>query len=54
LKWYNGLNQNFSEFGVFMDIKLHEVARIAMRAGEILLKNGAETYRVEESITKIC
>lgn len=30
------------------------VMRIAMEAGEILLRNGAETYRVEESIAKIC
>ena len=27
---------------------------IALEAGEILLRNGAETYRVEESITRIC
>lgn len=31
-----------------------KVLQIAMEAGEILLCNGAETYRVEESITKIC
>jgi len=37
---------------VFM--KLREVLDIALEAGEILLRNGAETYRVEESITKIC
>lgn len=35
-------------------MRLHEVLDIALRAGEILLCNGAETYRVEESITKIC
>jgi len=35
-------------------MKLHEVLEIAMEAGEILLRNGAETYRVEESITRIC
>ena len=35
-------------------MKLREVLDIALEAGEILLRNGAETYRVEESITKIC
>lgn len=35
-------------------MKLQEVLHIAMEAGEILLRNGAETYRIEESITKIC
>jgi uncharacterized membrane protein YjjP (DUF1212 family) len=28
--------------------------RVALYAGEILLKNGAETYRVEDTITIIC
>ena len=31
-----------------------KVLKIAVRAGEMLLKNGAETYRVEETITRIC
>jgi len=35
-------------------MELQSVMSIAMEAGEILLRNGAETYRVEESITKIC
>jgi uncharacterized membrane protein YjjP (DUF1212 family) len=30
------------------------VLRIALYAGEILLKNGAETYRTEDTIDKIC
>lgn len=30
------------------------ILRIALYAGEILLKNGAEIYRVEETIEKIC
>lgn len=37
-----------------MDIEMREVIKVAVEAGEILLRNGAETYRVEESITKIC
>lgn len=35
-----------------MEIK--EVAEIATSAGELLLRNGAEAYRVEETIKKIC
>lgn len=31
-----------------------DVLTVAMRAGEILLKSGAETYRVEETIIRIC
>lgn len=30
------------------------ILRIALYAGEILLRNGAETYRVEDTIEKIC
>lgn len=37
-----------------MVMEIHSVMRIAMEAGEILLRSGAETYRVEESISKIC
>lgn len=37
-----------------MNIKIREATRVALEAGEILLRNGAEIYRVEESITKIC
>lgn len=43
---------NVGHGGLFMDIK--EVAEIATAAGEILLRNGAEAYRVEETIKKIC
>lgn len=31
-----------------------EVLDIATQAGDLLLRNGAETYRVEESIARIC
>lgn len=31
-----------------------EILEIARRAGEILLRSGAETYRVEETIVRIC
>ncbi|WP_099187797.1 threonine/serine exporter family protein [Tepidibacter mesophilus] len=30
------------------------ILRIALYAGEIMLKNGAEIYRVEDTITRIC
>lgn len=32
----------------------NEILRIALYAGEIMLKNGAETYRVEDTIIRIC
>lgn len=35
-------------------MSLHETAEIAMKAGEILLSSGAEIYRVEETIIRIC
>lgn len=35
-------------------MNINEVLIIALEAGEILLRNGAEIYRVEESIAKIC
>jgi len=35
-------------------MNINEVLHIALEAGEILLRNGAETYRVEESVNKIC
>ncbi len=35
-------------------MELKKVAEIATCAGEILLSNGAEAYRVEETIKKIC
>jgi len=35
-------------------MEIREVLDIALEAGEILLRNGAETYRVEDSITRIC
>ncbi|KXZ39442.1 Uncharacterized membrane protein YjjP, DUF1212 family [Alkalithermobacter thermoalcaliphilus JW-YL-7 = DSM 7308] len=31
-----------------------DILRIALYAGEIMLKNGAETYRVEDTIDRIC
>lgn len=36
-----------------MDAKKH-ILIIAVYAGEIMLKNGAETYRVEDTITRLC
>ncbi len=35
-------------------IEKEQILKIAVRAGEMLLKNGAETYRVEETMTRIC
>jgi len=35
-------------------MNINQALFIALEAGEILLRNGAETYRVEESIIKIC
>jgi uncharacterized membrane protein YjjP (DUF1212 family) len=35
-------------------IEVKKIVEIALNAGEILLVNGAETYRVEETIEKIC
>lgn len=35
-------------------MSLHETAEIALKAGEILLSSGAEIYRVEETIIRIC
>ncbi|ABZ82961.1 integral membrane protein duf6, putative [Heliomicrobium modesticaldum Ice1] len=32
----------------------HDVLRLAMDAGEIMLVNGGETYRVEDTIRRIC
>jgi uncharacterized membrane protein YjjP (DUF1212 family) len=31
-----------------------QVLEVAARAGDLLLRNGAETYRVEETISRIC
>jgi uncharacterized membrane protein YjjP (DUF1212 family) len=31
-----------------------KILDIAVRAGSLLLKSGAETYRVEETIVRIC
>lgn len=31
-----------------------EVLRIALFTGELMLKNGAETYRIEESVIRMC
>jgi len=35
-----------------MDVK--DLAHVALKAGEILLKSGAEIYRVEDTIVRIC
>lgn len=35
-------------------MKSYQVMDIALTAGEILLSYGAETYRIEETITRIC
>lgn len=35
------------------DLK-REVFRIALFTGELMLKNGAETYRIEESVIRMC
>jgi len=35
-----------------MDVK--ELAHVALKAGEILLRSGAEIYRVEDTIVRIC
>lgn len=37
---------------IYMDVK--EVLDIAILSGEILLTNGSETYRVEDTIERIC
>ncbi len=37
-----------------MPIDKKELMVIALYAGEIMLKNGAETYRVEDTITRLC
>jgi uncharacterized membrane protein YjjP (DUF1212 family) len=34
--------------------RLERLLSLALRAGEIMLKNGAETYRVEETIIRLC
>lgn len=36
------------------DIQKKQILRLALYAGEIMLKNGAETYRVEDTIIRIC
>lgn len=36
------------------DMQKKQILRLALYAGEIMLKNGAETYRVEDTITRIC
>ena len=37
-----------------MNTESKPIMIMALYAGEILLKNGAETYRVEDTITHIC
>jgi len=37
-----------------LEVNKKEVLLLALYAGEIMLKNGAETYRVEDTITRLC
>lgn len=37
-----------------MNLKQKKVLILAVRAGELMMKNGAEIYRVEDTITRIC
>lgn len=39
---------------IVTDEQKNEILRIALYAGEIMLKNGAETYRVEDTVIRIC
>jgi uncharacterized membrane protein YjjP (DUF1212 family) len=43
-----------SDFFETANEKPHDVLRVSLKAGEILLCNGAETYRVEETIMRLC
>ena len=36
------------------DLYLKKVTDLAVEAGRMLLKNGAEIFRVEETITRMC
>ena len=33
---------------------MNEILQVAMLAGQMILENGGETYRVEETIWRIC
>src|SRR5690348_5691530 len=35
-------------------MKINELMDVAVKAGEILIKSGAEIYRVEETLRRIC
>ena len=37
-----------------IDCDEDEVMELAMQAGELLLENGAEIFRVEETMDRIC
>lgn len=37
-----------------MEVRVKQVLEISLYAGQMLLENGAETYRVEETIERIC
>ena len=37
-----------------IDTRQKKILLLAVRAGEMLMKNGAETYRVEDTIVRIC
>ncbi len=36
------------------DSEMHRVLELALEAGRVLLRNGAEIFRVEETIAHIC
>ncbi|NMB97173.1 MAG: threonine/serine exporter family protein [Clostridiaceae bacterium] len=36
------------------NVNIHDITRIAIKAGKILLTSGAEIYRVEDTINRIC
>ena len=40
--------------GIVVNMNVHQVTSIAIRAGKILLTSGAEIYRVEDTINRIC
>jgi uncharacterized membrane protein YjjP (DUF1212 family) len=53
IKRINGCYKLIARRGAMVHPNVREIMSIAMLAGEILLRNGAETYRVEETIEHI-
>ena len=45
---------SLSKGKLYENSELKQVTDLAVEAGRILLKNGAEIFRVEETITRIC